>query len=96
MQLVSAVGPHGLVGSFEHFGDFEAHDEGVEGGGEEGLDGACCEAGGEGCGGGGRGVDAFGVVGGGGVEGREGGEVGCVEDGADGGVGDEGWEDCGV
>lgn len=87
VQLVAPVGPHGFILAFEHLGDFEADAEGVEGGGHEGLDGARCEAGGEGGGQWRWGIDAFGVLGGRGVEGGEGSEVGGVEDGADGSVG---------
>lgn len=92
-QLVSSVRPHGLVLAFEHLRDLEPHAEGVEGSSHDRLDGAGCEAGGEGAGQRWWRVDAFRVLGRGGVEGGEGGEVGCVEDSADGGVCYQRWED---
>lgn len=78
VQLVAAVRPHGLVLTFKHLRDLEAHAEGIEGGGHERLDGAGCEAGGEGGSQRRWGVDAFGVLRRGGVEVGEGGEVCCV------------------
>jgi len=80
---VSGVVPHCFVAAFKDVGGAETSLKCVKGGRDDGLAGAAYEACREGYGWGRGRVDAFGLIGGGFVEGGEGVQIGCIEDGAD-------------
>ena len=92
-QLVAGVVPHGFVFPVEDVGGAEACLQCVKGRGDDGLEGACYEAGGECCRGGWGRVYALCLVGGGLVEVGEAVQIHSVQHGANAGICQQGWQD---